>query len=182
MNAFDRLSWMWNTDRIGPDVFLTHFLLHFKPTAKWLCNKKFMRFGKGASFRPYAYAVCTSRISIGDNVIIRPGTMLYAGENDPGSIIIENDVLIGSGVHIYCDNHYFEDISKPISAQGYRQTSNVTIKKGSWVGACAIILPGVTIGENSVVGAGAVVTRSIPDRVVAAGNPARVIRQISGAT
>ena len=52
------------------------------------------------------------------------------------------------------------------------------MKRGCWVGANAIILPGVTIGENAVVGAGSVVTKSIPDKVVAVGNPARIIRHL----
>ncbi|RYY14386.1 MAG: acyltransferase, partial [Chitinophagaceae bacterium] len=54
----------------------------------------------------------------------------------------------------------------------------VVLKKGCWIGANAIILPGVTIGENSVVGAGSIVTKSIPDRVVAVGSPARVVKKI----
>jgi acetyltransferase-like isoleucine patch superfamily enzyme len=56
----------------------------------------------------------------------------------------------------------------------------IVVERDVWIGAGVIVLPGVTIGEGSVVGAGSVVTRSVPPRVVVAGNPARVIRQIDG--
>jgi len=110
--------------------------------------------------------------------VIRPGCMLFAGEDDPGRIVIEDDVLFSTGVRIYCDDHEFADPTQPIWQQGYRKTLPVTIKRGAWLGVGAIIMPGVTVGENAVVGAGAVVTRSIPDRAIAVGVPARVIKQI----
>jgi acetyltransferase-like isoleucine patch superfamily enzyme len=169
---------MWRALRLGPDVPLTHLLLHSKPMGRWLCRQKFHHFGEGAEFRPYAYAIRTDRIHIGARVVVRPGTMLFASETLGGDIVIEDDVLIGSGVHIYCDNHSFEDVSRPIIDQGDAPTRPVRICRGAWLGANAILLPGVTVGENAVVGAGAVVTRDVPPRRVAAGNPARVIRAI----
>ena len=69
----------------------------------------------------------------------------------------------------------------PISQQGYPPPSgsdSVKIKNGAWIGAGTIILPGVEIGSNSVVGAGSVVTKSIPDFRVYAGNPAKLIRSL----
>lgn len=176
-----RLLWMWSTDRLGPDIPLTHVLLFSRRLGDWLCRKKFKSFGDGSRFRPQAYAVCTSRISIGRNVTIRTGCMFFAGEVDPGMIVIEDNVLIASGVHIYCDNHKFSDISRPICDQGYRAPRPVLIRKGAWIGAKAIILPGVTIGRNAVVGAGSVVVRSIPDFSLAVGNPARVIKSLDQA-
>ena len=94
------------------------------------------------------------------------------------SIIIEDDVMIGSGVHIYVANHRFSRKDVSIIDQGHFPGKQVSLKKGSWIGANAIILPGVIIGENSVVGAGSVVTKSIPNGVVAAGNPAKIIKVI----
>ena len=98
-----------------------------------------------------------------------------------GGIVIESDVLIGSCVHFYTNNHEFADVTKPISAQGHmppQPSDTIIVRRGSWIGANATILRGVEIGENSVVGAGSVVTKSVPPRVVAAGNPARMIRKI----
>lgn len=127
--------------------------------------------------RPYAYAICTNRIDIGSNVVIRSDCMFFAGEEDGGDIIIENDVIIGSGVHIYCDNHRFDDPSQPIGQQGFVPTQAVYIRQGAWIGARAILLPGVTIGRNAVVGAGAVVTKDVPDHTLAVGVPARIVRR-----
>ena len=99
-----------NSDRIGPDCPFTHWKLYFKSSMVTLCQQKFSYFGKNAEFRPGAYAICCSKISIGDNVIIRPGTMLFADprEGENGSITIEENVMIGSGVHMYVHNHRFD--------------------------------------------------------------------------
>ena len=96
----------------------------------------------------------------------------------PISILIEDDVMMGSGVQIHVNNHRFDDPNIPLIDQGYYPDEQVVLKKGCWIGANSIILPGVTIGENSVIGAGSIVTKSIPDRVVAVGNPAKIIKKI----
>lgn len=144
-----------------------------------LCRDKFAHFGIDAQFRPGAYAVGCSRIALGDRVVIRPGSQLHADPRPDGAgIVVEDDVLIGGGVHIYVDKHAFDDRDRPIAAQGHAPSRGVVLRRGCWIGANVTILPGVTIGENAVVGAGSVVTRDIPPYVVAAGNPARVIRAI----
>lgn len=178
----ERLKYWQTADRIGPDIPLHHFKLHFKSSMRKLCSKKFKYFGLGAEFRPGAYAEACSKISIGDYVVIRPGTFLFA---DPtpggGAIIIEDKVLIGSGVHFYTNNHQFGDTNVPIYDQGYPAASednSVLIRRGCWIGANAIILPGVEVGGNSVVGAGSVVTKTVPANVVVAGNPARLVRTL----
>ncbi len=168
-----------NTDRIGPDLPFTHWKLYFKPLMVRFCKKKFLQFGENSEFRPGAYAIECSKISIGNRVIIRPSTMLFA---DPGingaKITIEDDVLIGSGVHFYVGNHKYINPLIPIIDQGHFSSKPILLKKGCWVGANAIILPGVTIGENAVVGAGSVVTKSIGPRVICGGIPAKIIKEI----
>jgi acetyltransferase-like isoleucine patch superfamily enzyme len=174
-----RVRFWKNADRIGPDIPYTHWMLHFKSTMLTLCKRKFKYFHETAEFRPGAYAICCSKISLGHRVVIRPATMLFADPREKGaSIIIEDDVMLGSGVHIYVHNHHFDNPNIPIIDQGYDSSADVILKKGCWIGANSVILSGVTIGENAVVGAGSIVTKSIPDKVVAAGNPARVIRYI----
>ncbi len=179
---FSRIRFWNEADRIGPDILLTHWRLHYKSTMRQLCRDKFKFFGEGAEFRPGAYAEACSKIEIGRNVVIRPGTHLFADPTDGGGgIIIEDGVLIGCGVHIYTNNHEFTDPNIPIIDQGYpipNIQNSIIIKCGSWIGANTIILPGVIVGENAVVGAGSVVTKSIPQKVVAAGNPARVIKNL----
>jgi acetyltransferase-like isoleucine patch superfamily enzyme len=173
----------WNSaDRIGPDMLSTHWRLYFKTTMLNLCERKFKRFGNNAQFRPGAYAEACSKIEIGADVVIRPGTYLFADPSEGGGgIIIEDDVLIGVGVHFYTNNHEFSDPNMPIIDQGYPPSTSknsIRIKRGSWIGANAIILPKVVVGENSVVAAGSIVTQSVPPRVLVAGNPAKIIRNL----
>ena len=104
--------------------------------------------------------------------------MLFADPGqDGGGITIEEGVMMGSGVQIYVANHRFADPNIPIIDQGHESSKSVLLRKGCWIGANAIILPGVEIGENSVVGAGSIVSKSIPPKVLAVGNPAKVIRK-----
>ena len=171
-----------SADRLGPDFPTTHWRLHVPSLMTALCRKKFKYFGHGAQFRAGAYAEACSKIEIGAGVVIRPGSFLFADPRPGGAgIIIEDHVLLGPAVHVYTNNHEFTNPDVPIAFQDYppvRSSDSVKISSGSWVGAGAVILPGVTIGTNTVVGAGSVVTRSLPSGVVAAGNPARVIRSI----
>lgn len=174
-----RFRFYARADRVGPDIPLTHWRLHFNSTMRKLCERKFARFGVDASFRPGAYAIGCSKIEIGRRVVIRPGTMLFADSStEDASIIIEDDVLVGSSVHIYTGNHRFDDTSKPIIDQGHYPSKKVCLRKGCWIGANVTILPGVEIGQNSVIGAGSIVSKSIPSKVVAIGNPARIIKNL----
>lgn len=166
-------------DRIGPDIPFTHWKLSYEKQMLKLCKSKFKRFADSAIFRSGAYAIGCSKIEIGERVVIRPNCMLFGDSlTSETTITIEDDVMMGSGVHIYIHNHSFDTLDKPLIDQGFYPDEPVILKRGCWIGANVIILPGVTIGENSVIGAGAVVTKSIPSGVVAAGNPARVIKSI----
>lgn len=169
-----------NSDRLGPDCPFTHWKLYFKSSMIRVCEEKFKFFGKNAEFRAGAYAITCSKISLGDNVVIRPNTMLFADprEGEQGHIVIEDNVMVGSGVHIYVANHRFDDVNKPIIFQGHYDAKNVVLKKGCWIGANSTILAGVTIGENSVIGGGSVVTKDVPPFALYAGNPAKIIRKI----
>ncbi len=168
-----------SADRIGPDLIFTHWKMYFKPLMLSLCRQKFKKFEEGAEVRPGVYIVGCSKVSLGRRVFLRPGTMIFADPRKGGAgVVIEDDVLIGSGVHFYVHNHRFDDCTIPIIDQGHYPSEEIVVKKGSWIGAKAIILPGVTIGENSVVGAGSVVTKSVPERTVVAGSPAKIIKYL----
>lgn len=92
-----------------------------------------------------------------------------------GLVHLEKNVLIAAGVHIPSggQTHHFSDPSQPIREQGGTRTM-VTIGEGAWIGSAAIVL--ASVGKGSIIAAGAVVTKPIPDFVIAAGVPARVLR------
>jgi acetyltransferase-like isoleucine patch superfamily enzyme len=177
-DLLDKRRFDINSDRIGPDCPFTHWRLYFKRKMLSLCQNKFGHFSDSAEFRAGAYAICCSKIHIGKNVIIRPNTMIFAdpSKGKDGCVIIHDDVMLGSGVHIYVGNHQYEITGVNIIKQGHSTSKTVTLKEGCWLGANVIVLSGVTIGRNSVVGAGSVVTKDIPDRVMVTGNPAKVIK------
>lgn len=168
-----------SADRIGPDLPFLHWRFYFRDLMRATCKKKFRYFADTAEIRPGVYVVGCSKISIGERVVLRPTTMLFADLGREGEgITIEDDVLIGSGVHFYVSNHRFNDTKVPIIDQGHSKSQEIVVKKGAWIGANCIILPGVIIGENSVVAAGSVVTKNVLPKVVVAGIPAKIVKNL----
>jgi acetyltransferase-like isoleucine patch superfamily enzyme len=162
--------------KIGPDMYLTHWLLFFKPFRIWFQRIKIKTIGINSEIRPYSTILGTDNVIIGDRVIIPPFTILSTLPEDSSSTItIENDVLLGPNVSIYSSTHKFDNPTIPIKDQGYN-VSPVVLKKGCWIGINVVIMPGVTIGQNAVIGANSVVNSNIPDFAVAVGTPAKVIR------
>ncbi len=128
----------------------------------------------------------------GNNIWIEPpfhcdyGWNIEAGENffanygltilDVGKVTFGNNVQIAPNVSIYTAGHPIHPVSRN---SGYEYGIPITIGNNVWIGGNAVILPGVIIGDNAVIGAGSVVTKDIPDNVIAAGNPCRIIRKIT---
>ncbi|MGH7828213.1 MAG: acyltransferase [Candidatus Binatia bacterium] len=90
---------------------------------------------------------------------------------------IDDDVLLASNVTILDNLHGYDTPDEPYKYQPLKRIAPVTVKRGCWIGQNVVILPGATIGEMSVIGANSVVTRSIPDRCIAVGTPARIIKR-----
>lgn len=111
------------------------------------------------------------QISLGERVYANAGVTIL----DCAAVVIGDDVKFGPGVQIYTAGHALEPGAR---AAGDEFALPVIIGDRVWIGGSAVILPGVTIGAESVIGAGSVVTKSIPAGVIAAGNPARVIRPV----
>ena len=115
----------------------------------------------------------SSYIKFGDNVTLNNCSNIIA---EKGNIIIGNNVLIGSCVSIL--NSDFHHINYKERNKGNHAIKDILINDNVWIGSNCIILKGVEIGKNSVIGSGSVVTRSIPENKVAAGNPAKIIKSI----
>ncbi len=114
--------------------------------------------------------------AVGD-VIIGDHTRIGLHNTIIGPVEIGNNVNLAQGITVTALNHNFSDTNKRIDEQGV-STNPVTIEDDVWVGANAVILPGVTIGEHCVVAAGAVVTKDVPPHSLVAGIPAKVIKNI----
>lgn len=112
-------------------------------------------------------------VSVGDDCYLGDGVQLYAWNE---RIVMGDNVLVAAGVRMITRKHGFADIELPISEQGYTNTP-IVVEDDVWIGFQAIILPGVTIGRGSIVGAGAVVTRDVAPYSVVGGVPARLIRK-----
>ena len=114
--------------------------------------------------------------AVGD-VMIGDHTRIGLHNTIIGPVEIGNYVNLAQGITVTALNHNFSDTNKRIDEQGV-STNPVTIEDDVWVGANAVILPGVTIGEHCVIAAGAVVTKDVPPHSLVAGVPAKVIKQI----
>ncbi len=119
-------------------------------------------------FVPF-YTNFGKHIKIGKNVFINHACSFL----DLGGITIEDDVLIGPRVNLTTENHPVDPTKRK-----YLDLKSVVIKRNAWIGAGATILPGVTVGENSIVAAGAVVNKDVPANTIVGGIPAKVIKNI----
>ncbi|MEA2828022.1 MAG: maltose O-acetyltransferase [Actinomycetota bacterium] len=128
-------------------------------------------FGAGSEIRPPFSCDYGSHLRIGARVFVNFGLVAL----DVAPITIGDDVQIGPNVQLLTPTH-------PTDAEPRREkwesARPITIGHNVWLGGGAIVLPGVSIGDNTVVGAGAVVTRDLPPDVVAVGNPARIVRRL----
>jgi len=115
----------------------------------------------------------TPKIIIGSRVTATANLQIAA----MSKIIIEDDVMFASNINITDGLHGYENANEPYKYQKISNIAPILIKKGCWIGQNVVILPGVTIGEFTIIGANSVVTKSIPDRCIAVGVPAKVIKK-----
>lgn len=132
-----------------------------------LMHDIFPAMGEGSRVSAPLSGVRFHNVSIGRNVIVMPGCLMMSA----GGITIENGAMIAANVQLISNNHDLYE-RQVITCRPVR------IGKNAWIGAGATILPGVTIGDNAVVGAASVVTRDVAPDTIVAGNPARFIKRI----
>jgi maltose O-acetyltransferase len=154
-------------------VHLLHAVLDLTP---WFVRGLVLRtllgrLGRGAYFDHRVYIKFPWLVEIGANASINRGVEFYPDFFGGHRIVLGDDVRVGPHARFHAAGH---DLSGP----GYAHTGGtITVGNAVWIGAGALLLPGVTVGDRSVVGAGAVVTRDVPPDAVAVGVPARVVRE-----
>jgi acetyltransferase-like isoleucine patch superfamily enzyme len=165
-------------------------------------RNRFAKWGAGSLLEFPCKLISPHLVSVGDRVYICSNAWINAKDDDKSggvtlrighgsylgrmiqinawrAVDIGANVMISDRVFISDADHIFSDVTTPINSQGDCFSGAVVLGDGSWVGAGAVILPGVTIGRNSVVAANSVVTKDVPDFVVVGGNPAQFIRFIN---
>jgi len=136
----------------------------------YVCSKMFKKCGK--------------RITVEQGALIGSGLSIEIGDDSGigkdchvNNAIIGNAVMMGEGVFIYSNNHNFKDLTKPMIYQGSTKVRTLVIEDDVWIGAKSIILASVNkIGKGSIIGAGAIVTKDVPQYAIVGGNPAKVIK------
>lgn len=129
------------------------------------------RVGDGARVRQPIFVDFGEHISIGARSFVNSGLTAL----DVAPIVIGEDVQIGPNVQLLTPTHPLDPEER---LEGWETGRPVTVGDNVWLGGGVVVLPGVSIGDHTVVGAGAVVTRDLPPRVLAVGSPARVIRRL----
>lgn len=146
---------------------LNHTMPH-TPAHRELLMQLFPGMGEDSDVRTPLTAVRPDRVKIGRNVIVMPGCLMMGA----GGITLDDGAMLSANVQLLSNNH---DLLHPEIITG----KPVRIGKGAWVGAGSSVLPGITVGDYAVVGAGSVVTKDVAPWTIVAGNPARFIREIA---
>lgn len=150
---------------------------HTRPTEmekrEKLMKEMFAEVGEGCYIEPPFHANFGGKhVHLGKNVYCNFGTTMV----DDTHIYVGDYTMFGPNVTIATAGHPILPESRQ---QGYQYNMAVHIGKNCWLGAGVIVLPGITIGDNVVIGAGSVVTKDLPDNVIAVGNPCRILREVN---
>jgi acetyltransferase-like isoleucine patch superfamily enzyme len=164
------------------------------------CAGAFAEFGRGSTLQPPVRITGAERIALGSNVFVGTGSWLQVLDDAGGGAIALGDetsisglcvissaarvtlgerVLLARNVYIADHGHAFDDDDAAVLDQGIADLAPVEIAAGAWLGQNVVVCPGVRIGRGAVVGANSVVLDDVPDRAVAVGAPARVVRTLA---
>jgi len=137
---------------------------------QWCCRPLFLHAGTNINIESRAYFGSGARVTIGNESSIGVRSFIN------GAVSIGDNVMMGPEVLILTSNHCFSRTDIPMIEQGMSDEMPVFIGNDVWIGQRAVILPGVSIGDGVIIGAGAVVTKDVLPYSIVAGNPAKIIR------
>ena len=146
-----------------------------------LHNPHLIQVGESAVIREHTWLTAKDkRVDGRATLIIGDGTYIgrFAQINAWQDVVIEPNVLIADRVYISDADHLYSDPNMPIKLQGDHFVGAVRLCSGCWIGVGAVIMPGISVGKNAIVGANAVVTRDVPSYSVVVGNSARIITKV----
>lgn len=188
---YDKFESEWKKMLDGEVYEASHHLFHEKLMATRIAIREFNELRPDETVRMEEilrglFGRCGKTIYVNQPFRCDYGCNIHVGENffanfnltilDEATVTIGNNVFIGPNVSIYTACHPLDPDER---RDGREWAEGVTIGNDVWIGGGAIILPGVTIGDGVTIGAGSVVTRDIPARCVAVGNPARVVKKLT---
>ncbi len=157
--------------------FARHLPISYLPGGKiakairaFICRRLFKKCGKDVNVEAKAFFNTGREIELGDHSDIGVNAKVF------GPVVIGKDVMMGPDVVFVGGAHEFGRIDIPMRKQGFKTPMPTIVSDDVWIGTRALILAGVKIGRGAIIGAGAVVTKDIPDWAVVVGNPAQVIR------
>ena len=136
----------------------------------FLAKKLIKKFGNDVRVNPKASFGSGRRVEVGNNCNLSSGLIVI------GDLKLGNDVMMGPEVVFISYNHEVSDLEVPMRMQGATDSKPIIVGNDVWIGMRAIVMPGVTIGSHSIVAAGSVVTKDVPDWGIVGGNPAKVIK------
>jgi len=146
------------------------------PIRKWIFALAGLKAGAGTAIDNRVYFKFPWLVRAGRNVSINRGTEFYPDLFSRSAVVLEDRVRIGPNARFHASGHDLGDPSFDTHVGG-----SIVVREGAWIGAAALILPGIEVGAGAVIAAGAVVTKSVPPRTVVGGNPARTIRTLDDA-
>jgi acetyltransferase-like isoleucine patch superfamily enzyme len=180
--------------------FLSPFSLSLVGKGAILSNRRYLKLGRKVKIDDYVYidalgkqgvsigdgvnigafsriVVSSSYSNIGEGIVLSSGVGIgeYSRIGGSGGVYIGENTIIGQYLSCHPENHIFDNLQLDIKYQGTKR-AKITIGRNCWLGSKVTICAGVKIGDGSVIGAGAVVTKSVPENSIVAGNPAKVLR------
>ena len=152
--------------------FLGFYFFPWPATRRLLLRTRVRKVGQNVTYEPSLRIFGGRAVEIGNNVSLTDALINVVG----AQVMIEDEVFFGHGVMLITGSHDYRVFG--VQRQDAITGRSIRIGRGCWIGSRAIVLGGVTLGQDAVVAAGAVVTQDMPPRVIVAGMPARIIKQI----